>query len=187
VGTAEVVLALVVRGPRHGYEIKRAHDEWFPESKPLPFGQVYATLGRLERDGLMEAVDTRAEHGPERTLYALTPGGRRRMEEWLVAAAPAGEASADEIVRKTVAALQAGLDPMPFLSAQRVVHLRRMRELSDRAAAAQPLARLATDHLIAHLDADLRWMETVLERTRARGADREQPAGDGRQGRTGDD
>lgn len=177
-GTAELVLALVTRGPRHGYEIKHAHDEWFPGSKPLPFGQVYATLGRLERDGLVEVVETRAEHGPERTLYALTPCGRRRIEEWLVAAAPAGEASADEIVRKTVAALRAGLDPMPFLSGQRVAHLRRMRELSGRAAAAEPLARLATDHLIAHLDADLRWMETVLERTQARGSDSKKSAGE---------
>ena len=69
-----------------------------------------------------------------------------------------------EIVRKTVAALRTGADPLPFLAAQRVAHLRRMRELSDRAAAADPVARLVADHLIAHLDADLRWLDAALQR-----------------------
>ena len=45
--TNEVVLALLRRGPAHGYDLKRDHDVWFPDARPIAFGQVYATLGRL--------------------------------------------------------------------------------------------------------------------------------------------
>ena len=167
VGLGDVVLALLQGGPRHGYEIKRDHDEWYADAKPLAFGQVYATLGRLERGGLVEVAETRTEHGPERTVYALTTDGRKRLEEWLCEPAPVADGAVGEIVRKTVAALRTGADPMPFLAAQRAAHLRRMRELSDRAAAAEPVARLVADHVIAHLDADLRWLDAALQRATA--------------------
>ena len=52
--TNEVVLALLRNGPAHGYDLKRDHDAWFPDARPLAFGQVYATLGRLERSGHVE-------------------------------------------------------------------------------------------------------------------------------------
>lgn len=47
---AQVPLGLLAIGPQHGYELKRAHDERLPRTKPLGYGQVYATLGRLTRD-----------------------------------------------------------------------------------------------------------------------------------------
>ena len=59
--TNEVLLALLRIGPAHGYDLKRDHDAWFPDARPLAFGQVYATLGRLERGGLVEVLETRAE------------------------------------------------------------------------------------------------------------------------------
>ena len=78
-----VLLGLLNEGPGHGYELKAAHDEWFPSAKPLAFGQVYASLGRLERDGLVEAIETRQESGPERTVFASTEQGRAALGEWL--------------------------------------------------------------------------------------------------------
>ena len=162
--TAEVVLAVLHRGPAHGYDVKRGHDEWFPDARPLAYGQVYATLARLERDGLLEVVETRIEGGPERTVYAVTEAGRARLRDWLGEPAPAGSAGADEIVRKAVAALRTGDDPAGFLAAQRTAHLRRMRELVDGAAVTDPAARLARDHLVAHLDADLRWLDLAVQR-----------------------
>ena len=51
--TPHLLLGLLSRGPRHGYELKREHDDRFAQAKPLPYGQVYATLGRLLRDGLV--------------------------------------------------------------------------------------------------------------------------------------
>jgi DNA-binding PadR family transcriptional regulator len=168
--TNEVLLALLRNGPAHGYDLKRDHDAWFPDARPLAFGQVYATLGRLERGGLVEVLETRAGSGPERTVYALTDGGASELAAWLAEPAAAAATSTDEIVRKTVAALRIGGDPGAFLARQRTAHLRRMRELAAHPPEADPAARLARDHLVAHLDADLRWLETAAARVAAAGA-----------------
>lgn len=165
--TNEVLLALLRRGPAHGYDLKRDHDGWFPDARPLAFGQVYATLGRLQRSGLVEVLETRTGGGPERTVYALTEAGDRDLDAWLAEPAGAASSSTDEIVRKTVAALRIGIDPGEFLARQRTAHLRRMHELHAHPPEADPAARLARDHLVAHLDADLRWLQTAVERVAA--------------------
>lgn len=167
--TSEVVLALLRRGPAHGYDVKQDHDAWFPDSRPLAFGQVYATLGRLERDGLVEVVETRTDGGPEKIVYALTAAGEEHLAGWLAAPSELGATGADEIVRKAVAALRTGDDPARFLAAQRAAHLRRMHELNEDPAdaAGDEVARLARDHLIAHLDADLRWLDLAAARVAA--------------------
>jgi DNA-binding PadR family transcriptional regulator len=165
--TNEVVLALLRNAPAHGYDIKRDHDAWFPDARPMAFGQVYATLGRLERGGLVEVLETRTESGPERTVYALTERGEQQLTEWLSEPAGPAASSAEEIVRKTVAALRTGSDPGEFLACQRASHLRRMRELTAQPPEDDPAARLARDHVVAHLDADLRWLELAVERVAA--------------------
>lgn len=160
----ELVLSLLRRGPAHGYDIKRDHDAWFPDGRPLAYGQVYATLTRLERQGLVGIHETFSDGGPERTVYALTPSGEERVATWLDEPADVSSSSADEIVRKAVAALRSGGDARPFLARQRTAHLRRMRELLDRPADGDPASRLARDHLVTHLDADLRWLDAAVER-----------------------
>ena len=69
------LLGLLEPEPSHGYELKRAYDQRFGQDKPLPFGQVYATLGRFERDGRAVIVGTEPGEGPERKLYAITEQG----------------------------------------------------------------------------------------------------------------
>jgi DNA-binding PadR family transcriptional regulator len=155
----ELHLALLAGAPRHGYDLKHEHDHWFPDSRPLPFGQVYATLARLQRDGLVEVVETRVDGGPERTVYALTDDGRARLHAWLGEPAGPTGTGAEEIVRKTIAALHTGLDVAGFVGRQRAAHLRRIRELQQNPPGTGPAERLVREHLIAHLDADLRWLE----------------------------
>lgn len=176
--TSEVVLALLRGGPRHGYDVKREHDSWFPDVKALAVGQVYATLSRLERDGAVEVVGTESGGGPDRTVYALTPDGERRLAQWLTEAAPAAGTGAEEVVRKTVAAVRTGADVAAFVGRQRAAHLRRMRELTtppDPSSGGQGFGQqLARDHQLRHLDADLQWLDLVLERLdelRAEGID----------------
>lgn len=160
---AEVHLALLLPQPRHGYEVKKEHDAWFPDARPLAFGQVYATLGRLVRDGLAEVVETRSDGGPERTVYAVTDAGRERLDAWLAEpAAPAGTAGED-VVRKTVVALRARGDARALLLAQRTSHLRRMAELQAPASRDDVALRLARRHAVLHLDADLRWLDEAVE------------------------
>lgn len=170
---ADLHLALLATGPRHGYDLKRAHDAWFPGGKPLAFGQVYATVARLERDGLVEQSGTESVAGPERTVYSLTPAGDARVQQWLSEASEPTSLGNEEFVRKAVAAMHTGRGPA-FLALQRTAHLVRMRtllaETSDTAdlgraagggAAADLPARLVRELAVAHLDADLRWLEAA--------------------------
>jgi DNA-binding PadR family transcriptional regulator len=160
-----VVLGMLSVGPAHGYDLKRGYDERFPGSKPLAFGQVYATLGRLERDGLVEAVETAKGGGPERTAYALTEAGAASLRAWLDTPEPPGPYPADGLVRKVVTALRLGADADAFVERQRQVHLARMRELLALQRASTDIgARIAVDHAVAHLDADLRWLEDAAAR-----------------------
>lgn len=162
-GATEIVLAVLLDGPKHGYEVKRIHDEWFPLGRPLAYGQVYAALSRLAKDGCVEVVETRVESGPERTVYSLTSRGRERVERWLDEAVAAPPPGADELVRKTVVAVRTSADPRPLLARQRQAYLKQMRDLR-RARGEDPLAGLARDHALEQIDANLRWLDRALER-----------------------
>lgn len=164
-----VLLGVLSAGPAHGYDLKREHDIRFPSAKPLAFGQVYSTLSRLERDGLVEVAETTQDGGPERTTYALTPTGVVSLAAWLEEPEPAGPYAADDLVRKTITSLHLGADAGDFLRRQRAVHLARMRELVALAATVDADEQIAVDHTISHLDADLRWLDTAAARVAARG------------------
>jgi DNA-binding PadR family transcriptional regulator len=166
--TPHVLLGLLAAGPRHGYDLKRAHDERLPQAKPLAFGQVYATLGRLERDGLVEQFGQDQEFGPERTSYGLTASGRARLDGWLSEIEPPAPYVASVLFARVVVALiAADVDrAREYLTAQRAAHMARLRELT--AVKTRPGASvadvIAADWSIGHLDADLRWLQTTLAR-----------------------
>lgn len=165
-----VLLGVLSAGPAHGYDLKREHDSRFPSAKPLAFGQVYATLSRLERDGLVEVAETTRDGGPERTTYALTGSGKASLDAWLSEPEQSGPYAADDLVRKTVTSLHLGADAGDFLRRQRAVHLARMRELvALQGATADTDEQIAVDHTIVHLDADLRWLEIAAARVASRG------------------
>jgi DNA-binding PadR family transcriptional regulator len=161
--TAELVLGLLHRGPAHGYDVKRGHDAWFPDSRPLAFGQVYTTLARLERDELVEVVDKGSEGGPERTVYGLTDKGREHLANWLAEPIHPATGAVDEMVRKLVATIRTGEDATAFLARQRSSHLRRIRELRTAADDEAYPSRLVRDYMAFHLDADLRWLDRALD------------------------
>jgi DNA-binding PadR family transcriptional regulator len=96
-------------------------------------------------------------------VYALTDAGRERVDRWMGEPVVDGAVAVGELVRKTVAAVRTSSDPRPMLARQRTAFLRQMRELQQ-AKDADPLSGLARDHLLAHLDADLRWLDRALER-----------------------
>nr|WP_228532586.1 PadR family transcriptional regulator [Micromonospora sp. ANENR4] len=162
------MLGLLAAGPRHGYELKRAHDERLPRARPLAFGQVYATLARLHRDGLVVPAGQERDGGPDRTAYALTDDGRAALDHWLGTVEPPMPYVASTLFAKVVVALLVAdaAQARGYLIAQRRAHTQRLRELT--ALKAAPGARLdevvAADFAIAHLDADLRWLHTTLDR-----------------------
>ncbi|MGH3486561.1 MAG: PadR family transcriptional regulator [Actinopolymorphaceae bacterium] len=165
------LMGVLADGPAHGYDLKHAYDRRFPGAKPLAYGQVYASLARMERDGFVEVAETSQAGGPERTTYALTHAGRARVRDWLREPEPAGPYAADDLVRKTVTALCLGADAAAFLAQQRALHMARMRELvSLQRAQQEPEARIAVDHTVFHLDADLQWLDAAAARVAAEGA-----------------
>ena len=184
---AHLLLGVLAEGPAHGYDLKVRLDRRFEGSKPLPFAQVYATLGRLQRDALVEVAEITQDGGPERTVYVLTAAGREALDAWLGESEPAGPYPAGELARKVVVALHLGADASGYLRRQRAVHLGRMRELvRHRAATQDASARLGIDYAIHHLDADLRWIEAAVSTTLERrgpgagGDDAARPLGRGR-------
>ena len=166
--TAHVLLGLLAAGPRHGYDLKRAHDDRLPRAKPLAYGQVYATLGRLERDGLVSEAGQDREGGPDRTSYEITDDGRQHLDTWLSAVEPPAPYVTSELFSKVVVALLAADAgrARDYLVAQRAAHVSRMRELTT--AKSEPEASvgdvIAADYAIGHLEADLRWLQTTLTR-----------------------
>lgn len=166
--TAHVLLGLLAGGPCHGYELKRAHDERMPQAKPLAYGQVYASLGRLERDGYVTEDGQDREGGPDRTWYRITPSGVGHLDAWLDAVEPPAPHLSSELFSKVVVALIAAdaARATRYLTARRAAHMDRLRQLT--ALKTAPGAAfgdvLAADYLINHLDADLRWLHTTLAR-----------------------
>lgn len=152
----------------HGYQLKHAYDEQLPRAKPMPYGQVYATLGRLERDGLVEQVGQDRAAGPDRTSFGLTAAGRERVAGWLrEVEPPAPYVSGALLAKVLVALLVADVEQArAYLVAQRRAHTDRLRELTRTKAdpSAGPGDLISADFAIVHLDADLRWLETTLDR-----------------------
>ena len=77
------LLGLLHREPSHGYDLKRDYDEYFGRGKPLPYGQVYATLGRLARDGKVIVGEAEPGGGPDRKRYVITDDGASELHAWL--------------------------------------------------------------------------------------------------------
>lgn len=173
---SHMLLGLLEGQPSHGYTLKAEYDARFAADRPLRYGQVYATLARLQRDGLAEEVAVEAGAGPDRRMYAVTPRGVQELESWLSTPEPATGYAVSVLFAKTVLALTSGRSAADVLDAQRTVHLARMREVTRGARGLDVVARLAADFELAHLQADLDWIETAGLRLAGAGGDQVDPA-----------
>ncbi|MDA3643064.1 PadR family transcriptional regulator [Saccharopolyspora indica] len=158
------MLGLLEGGPGYGYDLKRAYDADFGHAKSLAYGQVYSTLSRLLRDGLVEVDGVESGDGPDRKRYSITESGRQRLEEWLSTPEKPVAELHNTLYTKIVLAVRSGRDATAVLDAQRRAHLARMRELTRRKTAAEPGEQLVHDYALFHLEADLRWLELAVTR-----------------------
>jgi DNA-binding PadR family transcriptional regulator len=158
------LLGLLEREPSHGYDLKRDYDAFFGRGKPLPYGQVYATLSRLARDG--KAVAGPAEHGegPDRKRYAITEEGAMEVEQWLSTPAEPEPHLQTVLFAKVVLSLMLNRPADRYLDAQRAAHLQRMRELTDLKQHGGMVDTLLADHGLYHLEADLRCIDHTAAR-----------------------
>jgi len=158
------LLGLLDREPSHGYDLKRDYDTYFSRGRPLPFGQVYATLSRLARDGKAIAGEAEPGAGPDRKRYAITETGKSEVEAWLAEPIPAEPYLQTDLFVKVVLSLMLGRPAEEYLDAQRAAHLRRMRELTELKQHDSLVDALLADHGLFHLDADLRWIDLTAAR-----------------------
>src|ERR1022692_3700066 len=161
------LLGLLDREPSHGYDLKRAYDAYFGRGKPLPFGQVYATLARLSRDGKVLAGETEPGSGPDRKRYAITDLGVRGA-----GGGPPDPVEAEPHLQtvlfvKVTLSLMLGRNAGSYLDIQRGAHLQRMRELTELKQTGTLVDALLADHGLFHLEADLRWIDMTAARLSA--------------------
>ncbi|MCA2214914.1 PadR family transcriptional regulator [Jidongwangia harbinensis] len=157
------LLGLLESGPRHGYDLKRSYDERFGRGRELHYGQVYSTLARLLKNGLVE-VRSEPGDGPDRKRYAITEAGVTDVAGWLAHAEKPEPYLQSTLYTKVVLALLTGRDAADLLDIQRAEHLRLMRELTRRKTGGDLADHLICDHALFHLEADLRWLELTAAR-----------------------
>ncbi|MEV0731369.1 MULTISPECIES: PadR family transcriptional regulator [Polymorphospora] len=158
------LLGLLEREPSHGYDLKRDYDSFFSRGKPLPFGQVYATLGRLARDGKIVIGEVEPGVGHERKRYVITELGATEVESWLTEPVEAEPNLQTVLFTKVVLALMLGRPAEEYLDSQRAAHLRRMTELTEIRRGGDLVDTLLADHGLFRLEADLRWIDITVAR-----------------------
>jgi DNA-binding PadR family transcriptional regulator len=180
VSVPHALLALLSEGPKYGL---RLHNEFVSrtgEVWPLNVGQVYTTLQRLERDGLVETDDEESERARKR--YRITPTGDRELAEWLRTPPDLVPPPRDELVIKVLVALQ-----IPRINIHEVlqVHRRHVIEVMQRYTQVKAGAEeddvalaLVADAELFRLEAIIRWLDAADVRLKQRPAPSPAPATD---------
>ena len=170
----QALLALLAEGDRYGYELRAEFEEATGGVWPLNIGQVYTTLERLERDGLVtrgEADDARQVH------YALTPAGRDAATAWWATPVAAGSPSRDDAALKIALAVSMpGVDAARVIDVQRAAVLSRMQDLTRARQASgerDSAWALVADAMIFRAEAEVRWLDhTAARLAQGEGSDR---------------
>lgn len=159
------LLALLAEEPRHGYELKTAFERRTGGEWAINIGQVYTTLQRLERDGLVEQVGDDAN----RRDYRITPAGRTQIEGWYATPVVAEGPPRDELMIKVLLAVAAlDVDVTDILQRQRRASIEQLQAYTRRKARAHPTDDLAfllmLDALIFRTEAEVRWLDAAEAR-----------------------
>jgi len=161
------LLALLAEDERHGYELKTAFERRTGGEWAINIGQVYTTLQRLERDGLVQPTDTRGE----RNDYRITAAGRAQLDEWYATPVVAEAPPRDELMIKVLLAVAAtDVDVTDLLQRQRRASIEQLQAYTRRKARAHPTDDLAfllmLDALIFRTEAEIRWLDSAEARIR---------------------
>src|SRR6476660_2911012 len=161
------LLALLSEGPKYGLQMRDEFEQQTGEVWPLNVGQVYTTLQRLERDGLV-ASDGEGE-GPQKS-YRITADGTTELDAWLRTPPDLSSPPRDELVIKVLVAIRVpGIDVHDVIQAHRrhVVELMQEWTRIKRDAAPNDLnLTLVVDAELFRLDSVVRWLDAAESRLR---------------------
>ncbi len=165
---SQSLLAILDQGACYGYQLRAEFDRRTGGGWPLNAGQIYNTLDRLTRDGLVQ----KAETGRDGQIhYTITSTGREQVAHWLSSPVVRAGAPRDEVaIKLALAATLPGVDITALIEAQRSATMRRLAELGGTAAAEPPrsagelAALIVRDSLAFAAEAELRWLEQTRSR-----------------------
>jgi DNA-binding PadR family transcriptional regulator len=162
----ELFLTLLSGRSAYGYELRQTLEREFGDLLPaLNGGQVYTTLARLERDGLIVGRDVPTDSRGKR-VYSLTDAGRTVLSDWIETPVP-GARLKDEFFMKLVLVAGAGLaEPRKLVEGQRREYLQSLRDLDGllETRAKSAITELLVEGAILHLKADLEWLDLIEQR-----------------------
>jgi DNA-binding PadR family transcriptional regulator len=163
VSVPHALLALLSGGPKYGLRLQNEFESRTGEVWPLNVGQVYTTLQRLERDGLVETDESEAERSQKR--YRITPEGERELTGWLHTPPDLVPPPRDELVIKVLVALQIpGADVHEILQAHRrhvVEVMQRYTRIKAAAGEDDVALALVADAELFRLEGIVRWLDAA--------------------------
>ena len=170
------LLALLSEGPKYGLQLREEFEARTGEVWPLNVGQVYTTLQRLERDGLVES-DGDGQDGPQKG-FRITAAGSQELTEWLRTPSDMSSPPRDELVMKVLVALR-----VPGTNAREVIQVHRrylvelmqqwtrIKETEALGAESDMSLALVVDAELFRLDAIVRWLDAADGRIKRAAAD----------------
>ena len=161
------LLALLAEAPTHGYQLKTAFERRTGGSWAINIGQIYTTLQRLERDGLVEELGSDGD----RHDYGITDSGRAKLDAWFVNPVVPEGPPRDELTIKVLLAVAAGdVDVTEVLQRQRRASVEQLQAYTRRKAQADPERDVSflilLDALIFRTEAEVRWLDASEARVR---------------------
>jgi DNA-binding PadR family transcriptional regulator len=159
------LLALLSAGPMHGYGLKTEFEAATGDIWPLNVGQVYTTLGRLERDGLVTA----GTDADGQKVYEITEAGRGELGRWFETPVPREVIPRQEMAIKLVFAMRSAVaDVAAVVQRQRVATVRALQDVTRLKAAAESSGDMAglmmLDGLVFQAEAEARWLDMCQAR-----------------------
>lgn len=158
------LLGLLIDRASHGYRLKTRYDSLVDPDGAVQPAQIYSTLSRLERDGLVTHSAVAPDAGLARRVYDLTPDGRAELDRWLAEPLEPAPQLHALLYTKVVVAILSGSRIELLLDAQREAHLTRMRELTGMRQSRNTTTAVLAEYALFHLDADLKWLDVIAEK-----------------------
>jgi DNA-binding PadR family transcriptional regulator len=171
------LLALLSEGPKYGLQLREEFEARTGEVWPLNVGQVYTTLQRLERDGLVESDDSEAT-GPQKG-FQITQAGQAELAEWLRTPPDLASPPRDELVMKVLVAVRLpGTDVREVIQAHRrylVELMQQWTRIKEEEAEFDLNLALVVDAELFRLDAVIRWLDAADGRIKRAAIEPPQP------------